>query len=174
MCCLDYLEVSRKGRVSGHRKRVRSVMRAKEVRGLSPLIATAVLLAAVIAIGYVIYSYVSASAAAVAQKPQLLITADATDVAGTTYIELSIKNVGGAPIQVDRVIVDTFDVSEQLGLPLTLQPGGEIHRVVVVQLSPGEHIVVVTGEDNTGNVYQFKSKFIGGSATSTSSTSSAR
>ena len=138
---------------------------AKKLKGLSPLIATAILLAAVIAVGYVIYNYVSASAAAVAQKPQLLITADATDVAGLTYIELSIKNVGGAPIQLTRVLIDTNDVSSQLQLPAVLQPGGELHKVVVLQLAPGEHIIIVEGVDNTGNTYQFKAKFVGGSAT---------
>ncbi|NOZ88443.1 MAG: hypothetical protein GXO15_00775 [Crenarchaeota archaeon] len=127
------------------------------MRGVSPLVSAAILLAASIAIGYVIYNYASASAAAVAQKPQLLITASADYVGSTAYIELSIKNAGGAAANITRVTIDGTDVSSQLGLPRQLPPGQEIRKVITIDnLPPGQHIVIVTLSDGS----QYKASFV--------------
>ena len=127
------------------------------MRAISPLVATAILLAATIAIGYVIYNYVGASAGVVAQKPQLLITASADYVGSTAYVEISIKNAGGAAANVTKVTIDGKDVSQQLGLPKQLPPGQELHKVITVNNLPsGEHIVIVTLSDGS----QFKASFV--------------
>ena len=123
------------------------------LRGISPLIATAILLAATLAIGYVIYNYVGASASAVAKKPQLMITANANYVGNTAYIELSIKNVGGAAANITKVTIDGSDVSSQLGIGTSgylLKPGQELHKIVTLtNLSSGQHIVIVTLSDGS-------------------------
>ena len=130
------------------------------LRGISPLVATAILLAATIAIGYVIYNYVGASAGSVAQKPQLLVTADASYVGSTAYVELSIRNAGGAAANITKVTIDGTDVSSQLGIGASgylLQPGQELHKVVELSnLSSGEHIVIVTLSDGS----EFKATFV--------------
>ncbi len=132
---------------------------AHNLRGLSPLISTAILLAATIAIGYVIYSYANSGASAVAQKPQLLITATVDYVGNTAYIEISIKNAGGAAANITKVSIDTTDVSGQLGISAQgylLEPGQELHKVVTINSLPsGKHVIVV--ELNDGS--QFKMTF---------------
>lgn len=132
----------------------------RRLRAVSPLVATAILLAATIAIGYVIYSYVEASAGAVAQKPQLLVTADASYVGSTAYVEISIRNAGGAAANITKVTIDGTDVSSQLGIGskgYLLQPGQEIHKVVTLSnLSSGQHVIIITLSDGS----TFKATFV--------------
>ncbi len=132
---------------------------AQSLRGLSPLISTAILLAATIAIGYVIYSYANSGASAVAQKPQLLITATVDYVGNTAYIEVSIKNAGGAAANITRIKIDTVDVSSQLGITTQgylLEPGQELHKVVTINNLPsGKHVIIVELSDGS----QFKMTF---------------
>jgi len=134
--------------------------RRRVMRAISPLVATAILLAATIAIGYVIYNYVGASAGAVAQKPQLMITADASYVGSTAYVEISIRNAGGAAANITKVTIDGVDVSAQLGIGAggyLLQPGQELHKVVTLSNLPsGQHIVIVSLSDGS----QFKATFV--------------
>ena len=136
----------------------------KRLRGLSPLISSAILLAATIAIGYIIYNYATNSAGAVAQKPQLMITASVDYVGSTAYVELSIKNIGGAAANITRVTIDNNDVSSSLGISAggyMLQPGQELHKVVTLSNLPGgQHIVIVEASDAQGNTYQYKASFI--------------
>ncbi len=131
----------------------------QSLRGLSPLISTAILLAATIAIGYVIYSYANSGASAVAQKPQLLITATVDYVGNTAYIEVSIKNAGGAAANITRIKIDTVDVSGQLGITTQgylLEPGQELHKVVTINNLPsGKHVIIVELSDGS----QFKMTF---------------
>ena len=138
-------------------------MRKKTLKGLSPLISSAILLAATIAIGYIIYNYASNSAGAVVQKPQLLITASADYVGSTAYVELSIKNVGGAAANITKIEIDGVDVTGQVisSNSYLLQPGQEIHRVITIDSLPnGQHIVIVTATTANGDTYQFKATFI--------------
>ena len=135
-------------------------MKSRGLRGVSPLVSAAILLAAAIAIGYTIYNYAYASTAAVAQKPQLMITASADYVGTTAYIEISIRNAGGAAANITRVTVDGTDVTQQLGIPSNgylLQPGQELHKVIVLDNLPsGQHIIIVTLSDGS----QYKATFI--------------
>ena len=128
-------------------------MQRRGLRGISPLIATAILLAATIAIGYVIYKYVGASASAVAKKPQLMITASVDYVGNTAYIELSIRNVGGAAANITKVTIDGTNVGSQLGIGASgylLKPGQELHKIVTLpNLGSGQHIVIVTLSDGS-------------------------
>ena len=127
-------------------------------RGLSPIIATAILIAAAIAVGYVIWNYVVSGTTAVAQKPQLIISVMTDYVGSTAYIELSIKNTGGAAANITGVAIDGNDVSSQLftGYYL-LRPGQELHKVVTINNLPsGDHIIIVTLADGS----QFKAKFV--------------
>ena len=128
------------------------------LRGLSPLVASAILLAAVLAVGAVIYSYVHTSTAAVVEKPQLMITADADYVGSTAYVEISITNSGGAAANITDVTIDGQSVKSQLfsGSYYLLKPGKELRKVVeLTNLPSGEHIIIVTLADGT----EFKSKF---------------
>ena len=130
------------------------------LRGVSPLVSAAILLAAAIAIGYVIYNYAFSSTAAVAQKPQLMITASADYVGSTAYIEVSIRNAGGAAANITKVEIDGADVTQQLGIPANgylLQPGQELHKVITMEgLPSGQHIIIVTLSDGS----QYKASFI--------------
>lgn len=139
------------------------------MRGISPLVATAILLAATIAIGYVIYNYTSSSAGAVANKPQLLITANADYVGKKAYVEISIKNVGAAAAKITQIKIDNnlyvnsnWEVSNSpQTLDVLLQPGEELHKVISIpDLNAGKHIILVTAKDQNGNEYQFKSTFV--------------
>ena len=140
-------------------------MQRRGLRGISPLVATAILLAATIAIGYVIYNYVGASAGAVASKPQLMITANADYVGNTAYIELSIRNVGAAAANITQIKIDNLYVTSNWGvsdrqqaLSILLQPGAELHKVVAVQNLPnGKHVIIVTVSDRNGHTYEFMS-----------------
>ncbi len=138
------------------------------LRGISPLVATAILLAATIAIGYVIYNYVGASAGAVAQKPQLLVTANADYVGSTAYVELSIRNVGAAAAKISQIKIDNLYITGTWGtstqaqtLNIMLQPGEELHKVITISnFNNGKHIILVTVQDQNGNTYQFKATFV--------------
>lgn len=130
----------------------------QHLKGLSPLVATAILLAATIAIGYVIYSYAQAGVTAIAQKPQLLITASVDYVGSTAYVEVSVKNTGGAAANITKVSIDSREVTTQLlGAPgRLLEPGQEIRRVIKLDNLPnGRHVVLVELSDGS----QFKATF---------------
>ena len=126
-------------------------MQRRGLRGISPLIATAILLAATFAVGYVIYNYVHTGTSAIAEKPQLMITASAKYVGGTAYVEISVRNAGGASANITKVTIDGTDVSSQLGIGASgylLKPGQELHKVVTLtNLASGDHIVIVTLSD---------------------------
>lgn len=138
------------------------------MRAISPLVATAILLAATIAVGYLIYNYVSASTGAIANKPQLLITANADYVGSTAYVEIDIKNVGAAAAKITQIKIDNVYVTSSWGtstqaqtLNIMLQPGEELHKVITISnLNNGKHVILVTVEDQNGNTYQFKSTFV--------------
>jgi len=133
------------------------------MRAISPLVATAILLAATIALGYLIYNYVSASAGAVANKPQLMITASADYVGSTAYVEIDIKNVGASAANITRITIDGSDYTSTIlgATSYVLQPGAEIHKVISINgLSTGKHVIIVTVSDRSGATYQFSGTFI--------------
>jgi len=129
------------------------------LRGLSPLISSAILLASTIAIGYLIYNYASTSTSAIIQKPQLIISANADYVGSKAYVEVSIKNAGGAAANITSVKIDNVEVKGSLfsGSYYLLRPGSELHRVVELNnLASGSHIIIVTLSDGS----EFKASFI--------------
>lgn len=135
----------------------------RRLRGVSNLIGTVILVAAALSIGMVVYHYMHTSAAAVVQKPQLMVTADASYVGNTAYIEISITNTGGVTANITDVTIDGQSVKSQLfsGTSYLLKPGQELHRVVTLNSLPsGQHIVLVTVTDAQGNTYQFKATFV--------------
>jgi flagellin-like protein len=110
----------------------------KEIRGISPLIATLILIAATVAGGAVIYTVMRSQAGSLSGGADLQIMYADIIVAGNTKLAtVTVKNVGSVAFSDITISVTTN--SDSVTLPVSLPSGG---------LASG---MTVTGENTTGS-----------------------
>lgn len=110
----------------------------KEIRGISPLIATLILIAATVAGGAVVYTVMRSQAGSLSGGADLQIMYADIIVAGNTKLAtVTVKNVGSVAFSDITISVTTN--SDSVTLPVSLPSGG---------LASG---MTVTGENTTGS-----------------------
>jgi len=111
----------------------------KEIRGISPLIATLILIAATVAGGAVVYTVMRSQAGSLSGGADLQIMYADIIVAGNTKLAtVTVKNVGSVAFSGITISVTTED-GGSVTLPVSLPSGG---------LASG---MTVTGENTTGS-----------------------
>ena len=112
----------------------------KEIRGISPLIATLILIAATVAGGAVVYTVMRGQASSLSGGADLQIMYADIIVAGNTKLAtVTVKNVGAVAFSGITISVTTDTPNSPAPLPVSLPSGG---------LASG---MTVTGENTTGS-----------------------
>lgn len=73
-------------------------------RGVSPVVATLIMVAATIAVGSFAYWYVTNFAASASQQASLGVVATVINSSGSSVLQLSLKNLGSTSISVEKLV----------------------------------------------------------------------
>jgi len=131
-------------------------------RGISPLIATIILISICVAGGLLIYNIFFSATGTITQRGQVeVVTVDLVKSSGGTAFSITIKNTGNKPVVTLQVTLDDEDAQNlkldgtDIGADNMLQPG----QTASLSYSPtdGKYIV---GESYTVTIY---AKFSDGS-----------
>ena len=114
------------------------------------IVAELALLAIVIMGIAMAYGVFSGSTSAVT-KANLLVTVQPVYSSNGTYLDVSLKNVGGRAATIQSVTIDGSDVTKSLGWGgVTVQPGGTLENTIPAPqgFTSGQHIIKITYQEN--------------------------
>lgn len=129
------------------------------LKGISYLIAAIALTIVTLVAAYGVYSWMQGQVSAYT-RGSLDVTVKPVVTDTTTYLVISIRNAGGSTVTIQSITLDgATNLGTSLGLPLDLEPGGVIQKVVDVgTLSGGKHVIKITyqeGGETKEDMYDF-------------------
>ena len=129
------------------------------LRGISYLIAAIALTIVTLVASYAVYSWMQGQVSAYT-RGSLDVTVKPVVTDTTTYLVITIRNAGGSTISIQSIVLDgSTDLSKSLGLPISLEPGAVVQKVVNVgNLNGGKHVIKITyqeGGETKEDMYDF-------------------